>query len=266
MERQSTPSTSPSLKTILLAASSLLGLTESPAPLPTPTRPKDSLSTLLHRRLASFATLSDGFFPTPLLAALPLTPTGEHESALKRLTSDAALSCVVLVASHASGPHASTPASTSTAPPPPLFGSRDIKVIQMLGGVVGRWGLSARVAEGVLPSSMRDGGSKGARGTAKISEIVEEEEGAGDGLEEMVREVLEIVLLSGEERRDEGRVQLAKLVLLQLLVPLVGALVQLSSQVSDEEGAWASEALRKLCARCVFSLPQGIVLFLTRDC
>ena len=71
----------------------------------------------------------------------------------------------------------------------------------------------------------------------------------------MAREVLAIVLLQVEERRNEGRVQLATLVQLQLFVPLVGALVQLGSPAS-EDAAWAKDSLEKLFVRCAYSLLQ----------
>lgn len=213
----------PPLHVVLAAGSVLMGLAEGPAPLPTPTRPKDSLSTILRRRLLAFDELCRG--ESWSACGLPPLELGADrtEAQLKTSTADSGLRLLRLVAARAddSGPSTS---SVSTQLPP-VFGARDIKVISTLAGVVGRWGISGRVLEGVLPATLREGTSTLQAGSSQIQEIAETSE--DEGLDGAVEAVLDTVLVAAGMEHT-GKRQLAALVLPQLLVPLVGALVQLA--------------------------------------
>lgn len=239
-----------SISRLVEAGTILLGLAEQPAPLPTPNRPKDSLATILHRRLSQFESLlydddwtTHALPPSLTLVTRNLTPA---EGDLKRATAESAAFLLILIKSLANEETLSQP-STSTAKLVhiPLFGSRDVKVIATLAGVVGRWGIAARIADGILPSSLKEGQRSVGKSASRFSEIVDtpvsndEEE-----LRIAVKQVLDLVLLPAGERRDSGRGQLAALVLPQLLLPLLGALVQIGFSTATE--IWARESLDSL--------------------
>lgn len=207
---------------------------------------RDSLESLLRHRIVAFLAASNLDQPPELVT--------QTEEDLKRTTATYAASIISQTADLArhdsTTPRPST--STATAPPPPLFGARDTKVLSMLSGVVGRWGIAARVQDDILPASIKDrtkrtpptSTDKGSR----FTEIVEEEEegdDSGEGLEEIVKVVLDVVLLPKGVHRDSGSGQLAALVLPQLLLPLFGSLVQLA--YGGERGVeWVSEPLGRL--------------------
>lgn len=253
----------PRLKDVITAASYLLGLTISPTPNQSTSTVKDSLSSILLRRLISFKQQINEWSTQPHLPSLSFT-TNSSELELKRITAESAIFCLLLISENISNsssnssnnqPYAST--STSSIPPPPLFGSRDLKVLSMLSGVIGRWGLASKVVEGVLPQSLRDGAPKRAE-TSKFTEIVGDEaerdlKAEFDSLNRLSKEIWSIVLISrGDSSRGGDKEQLAGIVLPQLLLPLIGALLQLGYEKEEGE-IWAQEGLGKLCSRLVSS-------------
>ncbi|KAL8281142.1 hypothetical protein RQP46_006500 [Phenoliferia psychrophenolica] len=189
-----------------------------------------------------------GYAPT----ATTLSPSlaTDSEDSLKLATADCAIALLSHAATAARLESLLPLPSTSTAPPPstPSFGSRDTKVLGMLAGVVGRWGIASRVLTGVLPASVKDrkdGAPPAAQG--RFAEVVEDEPDTA-GLEEVVRNTLEVVLLEKGVHRDSPAGQLAAIVLPQLLLPLVGALVQLAHgpHESDTATTWAKTSLARL--------------------
>lgn len=118
-------------------------------------------------------------------------------------------------------------------------------MIGMLGGVVGRWGVGEALKDGVIPAQLRE-----KRG--KVVELVEEDERAGEGLEETLRGVVEVVR-GGEDK--QGRRTLGKTVLGQLVLPLMGGLVQFGwddsegRDVQSASATWAQTQLRWICSR-----------------
>lgn len=249
----------PSLKTVIQAASRLVGVTDTASP-----KPK-TLAAILSSRLDAFHSLSTSW---PSTAPNPSRTTLDalSEIGLKRLTAHHALSCLLLISdklnnnqftfTSTSQPHAST-STSSTIPSPPLFGSRDLKVLSMLSGVIGRWGLAALVLEGVLPSSLRDGARKqksdSSTSSGRFSEITqedeEEERQESKLLCEMTKSVMGVAVVDKNNNAGmttKERQQLASIVLPQLLIPLLGALLQLGS---FENLDWAKKGLGKLCSR-----------------
>ncbi|GAA6036295.1 hypothetical protein JCM8097_001649 [Rhodosporidiobolus ruineniae] len=233
-----------SLKAVLTSADTLLGLSRTPAAPPSLTAPKPSLASLLAARLEAYAQQTP-LAPTPALAK-PLDTLSERT--LQRLTATAALDLLQHLASLT--PPSSTPSSASSSssaaqlapPPPPAFGARDIKAFGMLAGVVGRWGIQPDLVEGVLPPLS----SSSAR-QPKIAELVQDDEDdelsaekKQERLAETVKKVLVVLGLDEPGRaRTDGQKQLVGVVLPQLLVPLVGALVQLARAGQ----AWAGQGL-----------------------
>ncbi|GAA5832075.1 hypothetical protein JCM11251_002808 [Rhodosporidiobolus azoricus] len=246
------------LKDLLASANALLGLATTPtAKLG---QPKPSLSSVLAARLDAYRSLSanSGIHDETLTS-------DRSEKNLQRLTAAAALELLEQLAdytrSHAPPPPPST-SSSSTAhpspvpPPPPMFGARDIKVIGMLAGIVGRWGIAEVAGLGGLA------GEKGGRklNEPKIQEVTaedeEEEESANVGerkkrLSTLVHRVLSSVLgfspsvpVSTPPSRTDSEKQFISLVLPQLLVPLVGGLVLLSQGGEGDE--WAEQGLEKV--------------------
>lgn len=222
----------PQLKDVLLASATLVGLADQPRKL---TSAKDSLAAVLARRLAA---TSDQLH----LVHLPESPT---EFTLKLATAQAALTALQLIATSVTSPATPTASTSSTlnAPPPPTFGVKDAKIIGMLAGIVARWGISLQLAEGVLPRALVDKQvSKG-----KITELIEDEKGGSyEGLVEAVQGLLGITRVGKEAR--EGSRQLAQVVAPQVLLPLLGGLLQLGHQPEHAEtGEWARSALHRLC-------------------
>ena len=234
---------------VTAAGSLLLGLEAGPGSIRSST-----LAAVLSQRLTSFIE------STPPVDTLP-PDAGADEAALKHMTAHYA----TLLLSHAAAAAklaAQTPTpstSSATAPPPPRYGSRDSKVIGMLAGVVGRWGIAARVQDGVLPASVKER-TKGAPAPAsgRFTDITEDDY-RSEGLEEVVRAVLGAVLLGKGVHRDSGAGQLAAIILPQLMLPLVGALVQLAYK-DPQAGAWAQESLTRLLRMCVTMLERKSVV------
>lgn len=207
---------------ILSAASLLLGLSEPPTALPSPKRPaKETLSNVLTRRVLSFSEFTfDWSVPCSINLTTSSSPLTEAE--LKRLTAEG---CIYLLELLERFIHSETVASTSKLDrvDVPIFGVKDMKIINTCAGIIGRWGIAMRVYEGILPSTYRDGA------TGKFEELGEEVE----GLDLVVKRILGIVELGGE-RRNSGKGQLVQLVLPQLLIPLLGGLVQLGYEKLEE--------------------------------
>lgn len=222
----------PQLKSTLAACSLLVGVAEPPPKL---TSQKDSLSSILLRRL-------QGFHDQLGLVQLPTDPT---ERQLKLTTAQAASKALQLIASlveERSEPAAST-STAQNAPQAPVFGVRDVKVLSMLSGIVARWGVGLKVDEGVLPSGLVDRPPP----RSKITELVEEGEDTGDPLSETVQGLLHLTRISKDS--SEGAKQLAGIVAPQVLLPLIGGLVQLGyAPTQHAEGGWAREALQQLCS------------------
>lgn len=257
-------STPPRLKDIISAASYLLGITAPTTSNQSTSTVKDSLSSILLRRLISFRQQINKWSSQPDLPFIS-SASSYSEIEWKRITAESSLFCLILISQTISNstsnssnkqPHAST-STSSSIPPPPLFGSRNLKVLSMLSGVIGRWGLASKVVEGVLPQSLRDGAPRRAE-TSKFTEIIGEEEERDlqvefDSLNKLSREIWSIVLVSrSDNSRGGDKEQLAGIVLPQLLLPLIGALLQLGYEKEEGE-IWAQEGLGKLCSRSVSS-------------
>ncbi|GAA5935058.1 hypothetical protein JCM10213_000633 [Rhodosporidiobolus nylandii] len=238
------------LKQLIHAANALLGLAAPPSA-PSLTRPKPSLTSVLAARLDAYhAVLSSG---SPSSSVLTGSADAQSEGALQRATAAAALELLEQLAAVARLPpsEGSSTAGSSArkeAPPPPMFGARDIKVLGMLAGVVGRWGVAADSEEGPPPSAGGPGLAKGKE--AKITELEdgeEEEEPAVKRarLADTVRRILVFLSLHSEEAatqpRQDGEKQFLDTVVPQLLAPLVAALVQLG-----REDAWAREGMGRV--------------------
>lgn len=243
-----------SLRSIIAAGTVLLGTSEASS-LPSPSRPKDSLSTVLLRRLESFAAAANA--QQWQLKTYPAETTGVTPSQveLKGMTADYAADVLNLISLQLDDNSAQPAASTSKAPVIPVFGQVDIKVISTLAGIIGRWGLANRVDEGIIPPSLGDiarGVGVSRAGVAKISEIVEREEdeqaqqARRQKLGWLVKAVLDVVMLH-QDNRGSAKAQLAAIILPQLLPHLLGALVQLVYSGNSEP--WASTALEYLVSR-----------------
>lgn len=205
------------------AANTLLGTAEDTAVLPSPIRQRDSLSTILQRRLARFYALA----ATLQLSEQQQLPERVHEQSLqsetelKRLTAQSASFLLNLIHYQAK---ASLP-STSKQVNIPLFGTRDRKTVATLAGLVGRWSISHSIINGILPSTFKDGTVKS---SDRITEIIDPNPSfRACELNLVVKETLQLVLLQPHESRHSGTSQLAALILPQLLLPLLAALVQL---------------------------------------
>ncbi|SCZ96883.1 BZ3500_MvSof-1268-A1-R1_Chr4-1g06816 [Microbotryum saponariae] len=113
-------------------------------------------------------------------------------------------------------------------PPPPKLSVKDNQVVSQLAGIVARWGIARSVAAGILPTSlMTTRQSPTAPNKGKIVEILEEEtipDGQGR-LEHFVHGVLELI-----GPRADG--EMKQLIIPQVLLPLIGGLVQLSKSTT----------------------------------
>ncbi|GAA5968373.1 hypothetical protein JCM11641_007611 [Rhodosporidiobolus odoratus] len=230
------------VKTLLHAANLLLGLSHTP-PAPSLSRQKPSLASVLANRLDAYSALATTH---GLLAQErggsddPLT-----EDQLRGLTAEAAVELLDLFSRLArrlpSLPSSSS--STSTAATPPLFGVKDTKILGMLAGIAGRWGIAPWLEEVVLPPQA----GLGKPAPSKISEVPDDEpstEVKCHRLIEAVQRVLRIVNLhddvEAKQPRSEGEKQLLNVVVPQLLFPLVGGLVELN------QNPWARDGLERV--------------------
>jgi hypothetical protein len=145
----------------------------------------------------------------------------------------------------------------------PQFGLKDIKILSTLASVISRWGVASRVVEGVLPVALGGRGKKGGGGGGgRISEVVEGEEEEEGELEGVVRGLVGLLRGNGKggegkgKGREGGRGELEGIVLKEVLVPLMGALVQLgyAPTRNKDEREWATEALDEFCRSYVRTL------------
>ncbi|SGZ24900.1 BQ5605_C023g09752 [Microbotryum silenes-dioicae] len=223
----------------LKACAFLLGLDQPPNKLPSPSSATSSsknrqeqLDELLQRRL-------DGYYALIARARGEETPesldqiSGQDE--LERETARAALKSLanvneLLLQETTSRKETAPPPAPAKArgevkpPPPPKLSVKDNQVVSQLAGIVARWGIARYVAAGILPTSlMTSRRSPTAFNKGKIVEIVEGETipGGQGRLQHFVQGVLELI-----GPRADG--EMKQLIIPQVLLPLIGGLVQLS--------------------------------------
>ncbi|GAA5879963.1 hypothetical protein JCM16303_004416 [Sporobolomyces ruberrimus] len=226
----SCPSSTP-LPRLLQGISILLGQTNDPTAKPHKIgQPKPTLSSILSGRLLELDEL--GILP----------PTSQDSSSeeveLQCETGQTALRLLELV--QQSLP---TPPSTTTTTNTPIFSVTQTKHLQMLGGVIARWGIGIGSTERTLPnqfstptSSIRYQTPTNGKGKEGFVEIDEEEETRKDRdkreKEERLKRTVEtlVKVLKGDQTR-----QLRGIVMPQVLLPLMGTLISMSTRNEDEE-------------------------------
>lgn len=101
----------------------------------------------------------------------------------------------------------------------PLFGMRDIKVIQTLSSLVARWGIASLLDQGILPSEMQER-------TSSLKVIDLDESQRKQGLRDMARTAVEMLVHGGQQQKGE----IQSVVLPHLFLPTLGALLQLQHE------------------------------------
>lgn len=257
-------------KSVLHASSVLLGMTEITESFPSKLRKKDLLSTILLRRLAAFRSIAtSASWPTEACLECGIDEQ-TSEAYLKEVTADSAAFALTLISFDIDDNQERPSASTSTASAIPIFGSTDVKIMSTLSSVVGRWGLSARVLDGIIPAALGDIASSKMAGKvseSKFTEIIEvlEKDGGNESREtkltSLVQRMLKVVILGQGVRKDSGAGQLSMVVLPQLILPLLAALIQLVYK--DEVASWAKFALDDILTKFVQSShPLSLVVLI----
>ncbi|GJN93079.1 hypothetical protein Rhopal_006124-T1 [Rhodotorula paludigena] len=249
------------LRAALSSASVLLGIGQ-PAPR---LSAKPSLSLVLAARLDAYSALSrpassdegtaharpgERSYRTLDEPALQLATASAALESLERIASLVPSLSPAAFASSSAAPSTSSSPVHAVAPPPPVFGARDIKVVAQLAGIVGRWGIGSTLS----PSPSPPGPNATQQQQPRLVEISPEDEERdrtrAQRLAATVRRVVRLLRLEGRADapvmgRTDGEKHLLGLAMPQLLAPLVGALVQL---VDGEEGqaAWAESALERI--------------------
>lgn len=244
------------LKSCLDHAAILLGLAQPAVSAPRPAH----LAHLLRDRLDAYHAAT----------AYRATELAQDERSLQVQTGAEALTALERIAAAVGVPSASSssskPAATAAAAPPlpPLFGARDIKVLGMLGGVIGKWALLEPESPKPKPAPRR-------REEPKIVEISPADEQEQEEEEEERKPARIVDRWSNAERvlralgftrsteRSDGEKQLVAIVLPQLLAPLVRTLVEVSISTDAAPasvGSSATSHLQLVFARyaCVPSL------------
>jgi len=234
---------------LLKIASALIDT--SPAPKKIGHLPVETLSTVLLRRLIRFDSLQKdhniAFLPDAVQSILDHyasnRPPVTTQQQLELATSKIAFCCLVRLSQLLRSP---TLASSSSAAPP--LGSRDVKLVQTLSGMVARWGLASLIEQGLLPRAL---GGKGMEG--KFVELVDEPR--VEELEEMAKGLVEVLIPSGTKGNGLPAAEtllnpIRSLLLPSLYLPLVAGLLQLA--YGDPSIPWAGEALKKMLDACVF--------------
>lgn len=211
---------------LLQAASVLAGQSKSSVELVKKTNAsKPELADVLAQRLSSIA---DNVRDALNLQNAPASRWQDlDESALKTWTGRYALAFLEKLHEHEQHESekqasASSAAGTSKAaqqPPPPLFGIRDIKTIQILASLVARWNLALVLDQGILPAEMQD--------RVPALQVIEQEE---DERAEELQKTAEgccALLLWKTPLGFRGEIQSA--VLPHLLLPTLAALLQLEN-------------------------------------
>lgn len=222
------------LRTVLKAATALAEPTAVAQKRSAGAKDKETLGTVVGRRIAAFGAQTDGLdrFTSPgearaVSACGPDTPEAE----IKVLAAALALRCIEEVATILRSP--SLP-SSSTAPP---LGSRDSKVLQMLSGIVAKWGVAAQVEQGILPPSLREKQQK----DAKLSELSDDDE---EGQLARTAERLFAIVAPTTGQGTDMLNPMRALVLPSVFVPLVAALLQLG--YGQDSLPWARTSLQSL--------------------
>ena len=142
------------------------------------------------------------------------------------------------------------------APPSqiPVFGMRDIKVIQLLAALVARWGLAALVETGILPPEMRDKPASATsddtasrQGSSSRISLLDEDSDAkkAEALADMTRPVVQHLLLAEPEHNaPQARGEVRTVVLPMLLLPALASLLQLAK----DGDTWADQSAVALLA------------------
>ena len=213
----------PALSKLLHAAGILAGSVKGSVAVKASVPGKEAqLVDLLVARLASARAVLPGEWLD--FSSLTVQDDALDEDSVKLATAELAMALLLALQSAEEDEKAKLPdgPANAEAPPAPVFGSRDIKIIQTLSTLVARWGLAAPVQSGVLPAEMQD---KPVKAQAKIAEIDE-------GMENLRSQHLEsctahcATLLLPEKKG--GQLQAISLPL--LLVPTLAALLQLSHE------------------------------------
>lgn len=121
---------------------------------------------------------------------------------------------------------ASAVAGTSKSaqqPPPPLFGIRDMKTIQILASLVARWSLASLLDQGILPSEMQE--------RVPALQVIEQDDVQRTEELKATAQACSAILLWTSPLATQGEVRSA--VLPHLLLPTVAALLQLESAGSN---------------------------------
>ncbi|SCV69399.1 BQ2448_2419 [Microbotryum intermedium] len=261
--------TTDALRDELKACAILLGIDQPPTKLPSPSSAssssktkQDQLSELLQRRLDGYhASLSS---EVTIQESFDRVRTQDE---LERDTARAALQSLTQVhgllqeptSGKGTAPQPPTTKARGQAPPPPKLSVKENQVVSQLAGIVARWGIAKSVAMGVLPTSLtgtrQPPSSSSGPNKGKIVEIIEDEATPAQQkqLELFVQGVLELIgpPVDGEIRH---------LVIPQVLLPLIGGLVQLSkSKSSNEDESTRSDYPKRLDA-LLNSRPATVII------
>lgn len=229
-----------SLRDVLQASALLVGQADLPSRLPGPSRPRESLASVLKRRLEAL--------PTDVVSIAIPSDTSEHQC--QRATAHAATQLLRQVYILAEGDSAqSAPSSSRNAQPQaPLFSVKDAQVLGMLAGIIGRWGIGLSLDEGVLPAS-----SSKANHTqrCKIEEVIEGIDENDIHKEEQLVAILRFLLDASQisPSLSSGRAQLALVVRPQVMTPVCAGLIQVNHHSVSPSSSWAAQALDEFCKR-----------------
>ncbi|GAA5900852.1 Rtp1p [Sporobolomyces salmoneus] len=235
-------STCPPLSQILQAISILTGQQESRPKLGTS---KPTLASILSSRLSQ---LHEQFPELPIETSTQEEEPDEVE--LQRKTGQTALRLLEfvqqsLLLSSRSTPSTSTNASSSSSTSKkieaPVFSVTQLKHLQLLTGIVSRWGIIINLPsdQNVLPAQFTTIGTNNQKGKGKgkgkerIVELDEEEERQREGrLKENTESLVRVL------QRDRG--ELKGIVMSQVLLPLIATLVYLylGAEGEEEKGKW----------------------------
>ncbi|GAA5993985.1 hypothetical protein JCM5350_008016 [Sporobolomyces pararoseus] len=218
----------PSLSKVLQAIAILVGQNASSSTSQTSSsrkigQPKPTLSSILSTRLQLLSTLE---------LSLPISVVEkEEEEELQFETGKIGLELLKLVSSLST----STSTHDDQQQQPPLFSINQTKQLQMLSGIISRWligsslsKLSTTTNNNILPNQFRLPTTTttlktGGKGNDRLVEIDETEEMETiEELKKIVKNLMGII-------REEPQRQLRGILMPQLLLPLIGTIIQLSS-------------------------------------
>lgn len=238
---------SPTLNALLHAGGVLAGTARGNVPVaPAQAGVQAQLADLLRARLASARSI----LPEQWLQAQSLTATNDggdddnsrNEALVKLATAKLALVILLGLQYEEDRQKLRQPAPIANdAPVAPVFGSRDIELIQTLALLVARWGLATVVQDGILPPQMLD---KPASRATRFEELDESLEAVRDGALRIMADACADLLLPPPAAY---RRELQAIALPALLVPVLAAFLELAS-ASEHSDAQAEDRFKRVLA------------------